>query len=364
MKNLTELGFAGRGQRSAALTGASEAERAKKMIEAFSKSMSGEATSAMASTLTGSLSALEDTIMNPSVGILGMSVTFSEETQKKVNASIRGIYDQRINAYKKELEDSKRSGVLTEQRRKELTASIEQAQKTRDKLTKEGYEKISTPFSAFSFAFSRIIASLTNVIGKIGPIWETFAVSIVEFSERTFGPLAENLNAVASQMAAGDIGKAEGMGRIVGEIYKKVGELMGDLATMLTSPTGAGAKFQSEFMKGFMSAFQSDPAQLQKAKDAISRGIQALLGKILSALKDIAFSKELMHFTALFLGAMFGPPVIAGVIAGASPLIITALFKMVTGIGKKVLEAGGKVPPPAQNSQALVKRWRWLRERK
>ena len=350
MQQLEKAGFAGRGQRTSTLMGKTDAERMKAMMEAFDKSMSGEATAAMATSLTGSLQALGDTITNPSAGILGMARTFGKETQVKVNSTVKEIYNSRIEDYQNELKTSK---TLTAERKNQLEIAIQQAVKTRDQLTKEGEERISTPFQAMSFAFSRVIQALTNAISAIGPVWEAFAPTIINFTETVFGPLAENLNAIASNMRAGG-NKVEGFGRIVGEIYKKIGEVMKDVVSLITSPTGAGAKIQSEFMKGFMSAFQGDSAQFTKAKENIRKGVSALIGKVIEVLGAIVLSSEMRPFVALFFGAMFGPPVLLALISGASTLalsgmggMLTAVFKKLTtimteGAGKSVLEKAAK----------------------
>lgn len=345
MQNLQDAGFMGRqGTGGGKLMGATDAERLTAMMEAFEKSMSGEATAAMATSLTGSMQALGDVITNPSAGILGMSVSFGKDTQKKVNATVREIYAGRIAEYQHELKTTKN---LSAERRKQLEISIQQAIKTRDQLTKEGEERITTPFQAFSFSFSKVVQALTDALNSVGPVWENFAVVAIEFSENALGPLADNLKAIASNMRAGKMGQAEGFGRIVGEIYKKIGEVMGDLATMLTSPTGAAAKVQSEFMKGFMSAFGENPEQLKKAREAINRGISALAWKIVEMLKSVIMSEELRPFVLLFFGVIFGPAMISAVIAGVVPLAIMGMGGLLKAIFAKLGAAVSGTPTPA-----------------
>jgi hypothetical protein len=324
MKNLEAAGFAGRGMRSSKLMNATDAQRMAAMMEAFNKSMSSESTKAMATSLTGSLQGLQDTIFNPSVGILGMSVTFSKEEQKKANEAIRRIQNERIDAYTKELKSVKTS----EERKKQLRINIEQAELTRDQLIKE--DEISTPFKAFSYAFSNIVRKLTEAINAIGPVWTNFAVAAIDVTNKVFGPLGETLGNVASDMRAKKVTQAEGFGRIIGEIFKTIGQIMGDLANMINDPNSAMGKVQSEFMKGFMSAFK-DPGTLRAAQEGIKSGLSALIGKFFEFLWKAVTFEPIRPLMLLFVAGIFGPPLIGAVIAGATPLIISAIGKMVIG---------------------------------
>jgi len=326
MKNLEAVGFMGRrgGGGSGKMMNATDAQRMAAMMEAFNKSMSGESTKAMANSLTGSLQGLQDTIFNPSVGILGMSVTFSKEEQKKANESIRRIQNERIAGYRKELKNV----LLSEKRKEELRINIKQAETTRDQLISE--DEISTPFKAFSYAFSNLIRNLTAAINAIGPVWTSFAVAAIEVTNKVFGPLGETLGNVASDMRAKKVTQAEGFGRIVGEIFKTIGQIMGDLANMINDPNSAMGKVQSEFMKGFMAAFKA-PGTLQAAQEGIKNGLSALIGKFFEFLWKAITFEPIRPLMLLFVAGIFGPPLIGAVIAGATPLIISAIGKMVVG---------------------------------
>jgi phage-related protein len=340
MKNLEDAGFMGRrgGGSSGKMMNATDAQRMAAMMEAFNKSMSGESTKAMATSLTGSLQGLQDTIFNPSVGILGMSVTFGEEEQKKANDAIRRIQNERIAAYRTELKGVSASG----ERAKQLRINIEQAEITRDQLIKD--DVVSTPFKAFSYAFSSIVRKLTEAINAIGPVWTNFAVAAIEVTNKVFGPLGETLGNVASNMRSKDptkrMGQAEGFGRIVGEIFKTVGQIMGDIANMVSDPSSVMGKAQSEFMKGFMGAFEKSPGGLKAAQENIARGLNALIGKFFEFLwKTITF-EPVRPLMLLFVAGIFGPPLISAVIAGATPLIMSAVGKMAMGVVAKVVAAG------------------------
>jgi len=330
MKNLEEAGFAGRNMRSAKMMTATDAVRMKAMMDAFNKSMSSESTKAMAQSLTGSLQGLQDTLFNPSVGILGMSVTFTKEEQKKANDAIIKIQNGRIDRYRLELENVSADS----QRAKELRANIEQAQLTRDQLTKDGADEISTPFKAFSYAFSNLVRSLTDALNSIGPVWTDFALAAIQVTNTVFGPLGETLSNVASNIRSKDPSKkmtqAEGFGRIVGEIFKTVGQIMGDLANMIKNPNSVMGKAQSEFMKGFMSAF-TGPGALDAAKKGIGDGISTLVGKLFEFIFSVLTYEPIRPLVLTFIGAIFGPPLISAVISSATPLIANAIFKAVSG---------------------------------
>jgi len=343
MKNLEAAGFAGRNTKTSDMMTATDAVRMKKMMDAFNKSMSSESTAAMAQSLTGSLQGLQDTIFNPSVGILGMSVTFSKGEQKKANEAIIKIQNARIMNYRRELLQVGATGKRAE----ELRNNIEQAERTRDTLTKDGADKISTPFKAFSYAFTGIVRALTNALNAIGPVWTQFAVAAIEVTNRVFGPLAETLENVASDMRANPNQQMKGFGRIMGEIYKAVGEMMGDLANMITDPNSAMGKAQSEFMKGFMEAFK-EPGSLEKAKENLNRGIWALFRKIGDVLLTVLGSEEARPFVLTALALAFGPPFVSAVIAGATPLLIDAIGKISMGLLARSTAATAAAPAVAR----------------
>lgn len=329
MKNLEHAGFMGRqgGGGSGKMMTATDAVRMKAMMDAFNKSMSSESTAAMAQSLTGSLQGLQDTVFNPSVGILGMSVTFTKEEQKRTNAAIVKIQNGRINHYKRELAKE----TISIERAKQLRNNIEQAEKTRDVLTKDGADKISTPFKAFSYAFTGVVRALTNALNAVGPVWTHLSLAAIEVTNRVFGPLAETLENVASNMRYKPGQQMRGFGRIMGEIYKAVGKMMGDLANMLTDPKSAMGKAQSEFMKGFMEAFK-EPGELEKAKENLRRGIWALFKKLGDILLTVIGSEEARPFVLTALALAFGPPLISAIIAGATPLILTFVGRVLTGL--------------------------------
>lgn len=320
MKNLEAAGFMGRGRGTSKLMNATDAQRMAAMMEAFNKSMSSESTAAMAQSLTGSLQGLQDTIFNPSVGILGMAVTFTKDEQKAANASIKKIMDARIKGYQKELKNVK----ISEKRREELNNSIAQATATRDKLLKE--DTISTPFKAFSFAFTNLVQGLTNALNAIGPVWTELSIAMIDVTNKVFAPLTETLANVASDMRGGKYTQMEGFGRILGEIFKTIGQIFADLAKMMADPNSALGKAQSEFMKGFMDAFK-EPGSLEKAKKGLSDGLNALVGKIFSSLMAVITSETMRPIVLPFMAMMFGPPVIGAIISGITPLLITSAGK-------------------------------------
>jgi hypothetical protein len=342
MKNLEKAGFMGRkgGGGSGKMMTATDAERMAAMMDAFNNSMSGESTKAMASSLTGSLQGLNDTIMNPSVGILGMSVTFSKKEQLLANAAINRIQNKRIVAYQDELAHVE----TTEKRKEQLRANIEQATTTRDQLTKDGVDEISTPFKAFSYAFSTLIRSLTGALNAIGPVWTSLSLGLIDFTEKVFGPLGITLTNVASDMRSGGTTQAQGFGRIIGEVFKTIGEIMGDIATMITNPEGALGKLQSEFLQGFMEAFK-EPGSLRKAQQQLERGIWAFIDKLKEILLLVLSAPEMRPFVLTALALAFGPPLISAIIMGATPLILGFIGKTLFALGKKFLFSPEKIVP-------------------
>jgi len=342
MKALEHEGFAGRNARTAKMMSSaiSEEEKMQAVIRAFEKAQSSEATAAMAQSLTGTMQAFDDTIFNSSVGVLGMAVTFTEKEQKGVNSQLNKLYGYRIKSYEKELAGIKDKDSL---RALQLKKDIADTKKTLATLTKKGEEQVTTPFLAFSLAFTNLISKLTEALAAIGPLWKDFVPSVLEFSFKFLEPLAVTLKNVASNMRLGKFSKAFSFGRIAGEFFKYIGNSLADLAKAITDPKGALNTVQNEFVKGFLDAFK-EPGSLEKAKKGIQDAIWALFWKITSILASVALSPEFRPLLLAGVAIAFGPPFISAVITGLVPLAIMSLSSVFKGLAKKVLEklASGK----------------------
>ena len=325
MQALQDAGFAGGGaarggRRVATIT--NEADRLKALQKALETAQSREGIKKMSESLTGSIQGLMDTLTNPSVGVFGMATTFSEQEQGAVDIAIKKVYSARIKDLQKELKNAKKGT----KRREQLEKDIEREQAELDYLTKEGASQITSPFKAFNLMFGKMIRSLTEALNAIGPIWNRFAVTAIEWTDKFLRPLDIALKNVASNMRAdfketGGKNQAFNIGRIFGEIYKFIGAALGDLATALTDPKGALGKSQSQFMQGFYDAFK-EKGSFEKAKKGMVDGITALVTKLFQLIGSILTSEEMRPIVTPFVMAMFGPPVISAVISGITPLLI------------------------------------------
>jgi len=331
MQALQEAGFAGgmggSGTKVSSLK--TEAERLEALQKALSVAQSKEGIEAMSTSMLGSIQALGDTLTNPQVGLFGMAATFTGEEQQKVNKQVKNLFNTRIASLKKELQSEKTS----EARKRQLIKDIERVEKRRDELTKEGDEKVTTPFKAFSLIFGGVIRNLTEVLNTIGPIWNRFAAVGLEWTFKFLEPLEESLRNISSDLRGGQK-LSIGVGRLMGEFYKFIGTALGDLGKALSSPDGAMGKVQSEFLQGFMSAFK-DPAEFEKVKKGFSDGLTALVTKLFSILGSILTSEEMRPIVLPWLAMMFAPPVMSAIISGITPLLITSAGKFFIGLFAK-----------------------------
>jgi hypothetical protein len=348
MQALQDAGFAGGGAARGGLrvsTITNEADRLKALQQALETAQSREGIKKMSESLTGSIQGLMDTLTNPSVGVFGMATTFAEEEQKNVDRAIKEVYTTRIKDLEKELKTTKKGTKRYEQ----LQKDIDREKAEVEYLTKEGASQVTSPFKAFNLMFGKMIRSLTEALNAIGPIWNRFAVTAIEWTDKFLRPLDIALKNVASDMRAdyektGGQNQAFNVGRIFGEIYKFIGEALGDMAKALTDPKGAMGQAQSQFMQGFYAAFKEKGA-FEKAKKGMIDGITALVTKLFTLIASILTSEEMRPIVTPFVMAMFGPPVISAVISGITPLLITQSGAFFAGLfAKAQLLSKPKVP--------------------
>ena len=351
MQALQDAGFAGGGAARGGLKVSkitNEADRLKALQKALETAQSREGIKKMSESLTGSMQGLMDTLTNPSVGVFGMATTFSEKEQKNVDKAVKQVYSTRIKDLQKELKNAKKGTKRYEQ----LQKDIEREQAEVAYLTKEGASQITSPFKAFNLMFGKMIRSLTEALNAIGPIWNRFAVTAIQWTDKFLRPLDIALKNVASDMRAdfaktGGQNQALNIGRIFGEIYKFIGEALGDMAKALTDPKGALGKSQSQFMQGFYAAFK-EKGSFEKAKQGMVDGITALVTKLFELIGSILTSEEMRPIVTPFVMAMFGPPVISAVISGITPLLISQSGMFFTALfGKaRLLTMAPKAPVP------------------
>ena len=356
MNALQKEGFAGgvggKGKRVSSLL--TEADRLKALKKALQVAMPKEGIEAMSTSLTGSLQALGDTISNPSVGLFGMAGTFTEKEQKRVNSQLKVIFDRRMEKYGLELSQLKDSGKrdqMTLLRIKQLEIDRRKNREQLANLTKEGEEKVTTPFKAFSLVFGEIVRNFTNVLSAIGPVWNRFTIAALDITDKIMGPLATTLGNIASDM---NKDMAEGkdrlpfhVGRVVGEVYKFLGDALSALSSFLVNPRGPLSGVQSEFYKGFLAAFKNNPQLIERAKKGIIDGITALLNKLREILVSVLTAEEIRPLVLVTMAAIFGPPLAMAVITGLAPLMVSWFVGMLGSLGSLLISrlATTKAPP-------------------
>jgi len=352
MKALQDAGFAGgpagAGGKAARVSSLkTEAERLKALKKALQVAMPKEGIEAMSTSLTGSLQALGDTISNPSVGLFGMASTFTDKEQKRVNEQLKQIFDRRMQRYDLELKQLKDSGKTDEEtllRIKQLEIDRKNNRKKLADLIKEGEEKISNPFKAFSMVFGEIVRNFTNVLNAIGPIWNRFAIVALDMTDKIMGPLAETLGNIASDMNKdAALGKERifyQVGRVSGELYKFLGDVFIAITRFLGDPKGPMTEAQSEFFKGFLAAFKNNPRLIERAQRSIENGIRVLVTKLMSIIWSVVSAPELRGIVLLGLGIIFGPPLAMAVVSGLVPLILTWFVGLLGMLLRKTMSGG------------------------
>jgi hypothetical protein len=340
MQALQQAGFAGGATRGGKRTTTLKTQEARlvALAKALEIAQPREGINAMANSLTGSLQALGDTLTNPSVGIFGMATTFTEREQAKVNNQLKRMYDRRILAYETELK-SEKTGAL---RAQQLRADIKRSKEEYAFFTKQGEEQITTPFKAFSVIFSGTVRSLTKLLNTIGPIWNNFAVSALEFTDRFLHPLEETFRNLSSDMAAdlqaGTFKPSEAVGRIAGEFYKFIGDAMGALADAFGDPSGPLSEVEKQFSEGFMAAFGGQ-AGFEKAGKNIERGVTMLINKLFESIGKVITSDAVRPIILPAMALLFGPSLLSAVIAGATPLILVWIAGLLKSLATAMITA-------------------------
>ena len=299
----------------------------------------------MRMSVAGGMQAIQDTLTNPSVGILSMAMEVQGQGEKTL-ADFGKVQGKVVknSAYALKLADF---DAKQEERKAEMLkrgGSLQNIELQQQKQRKEYIEKLddilknaNSPLERIAVSLSPVLQSISGLLNAVGSVFMGPVNAAMKSLDIVFAQLQINLDNIASKLRAGEYTGAEGIGRLFAEIVKSIATLF--------DPTGLGGeagtaidKMFADFMKGF----NSDKLNGSKYLDMVMKGIQTMIMKLLFTEGDMT-----KGLTPLGdgLGKIFlllsAPAFVNALIAGLVPLAITGMGSMLLtvfkGLGKGLL---------------------------
>lgn len=336
--------------------GLEEAKTVKQRLDIFNQalkvSLAPEAIAEMRDSISGGIQALEDTFMNPTVGIFSFARAFDWGTGKAgPGAKASGAGADYI--FKRRLMDQ----TLNSMRGKGPSRL-----NLNGKSINEYVEDLDTPLKIIGSTLGPFLQELANLFGTAGPVMAEVALLFNKYLGGIFRKLAFNARVLEQDVSSGESTLAFAIGRMMAEIVKGITEIF--------KPGGATSEVGTlvqglidEFMEGFNSLghkvdWKAVTDQLMQSLSNIILlpGIRLVLAAIFislaapSVISGIvsAIIMSLLVPISTFMTTVVGPAIISSLapaitgfattigtfIAGIGiiPIAIIALIVLVTGI--------------------------------
>jgi hypothetical protein len=301
----------------------------------------------MRMSVAGGMQAIQDTLTNPSVGILSMAMEVQGQGEKTLAdfGKVKGKVVKN-SAYALKLADYDRK---QEERKAEMLkkgASLQSIELQQQKQRTEYIEKLddilrnaNSPLERIAVSLSPVLQSISGLLNAVGSVFMGPVNAAMKSLDIVFAQLQINLDNIASKLRAGKYTGAEGIGRLFAEIVKSIATLF--------DPSGLGGEAGTAIDKmfaDFMRGFNSDKLNGSKYLDMVIKGIQTMIMKLLFTEGDMT-----KGLTPLGdgLGKIFlllsAPAFVSALIAGLVPMAIQGMGGMMlgtlTGLGPKIGKA-------------------------
>jgi hypothetical protein len=301
----------------------------------------------MRMSVAGGMQAIQDTLTNPSVGILSMAMEVQGQGEKTL-ADFGKVQGKVVknSAYALKLADF---DAKQEERKAEMLkrgGSLQTIELQQQKQRKEYIEKLddilknaNSPLERIAVSLSPVLQSISGLLNAVGSVFMGPVNAAMKSLDIVFAQLQINLDNIASKLRAGGYTGAEGIGRLFAEIVKSIATLF--------DPSGLGGEAGTAIDKmfaDFMRGFNSDKLNGSKYLDMVIKGIQTMIMKLLFTEGDMT-----KGLTPLGdgLGKIFlllsAPAFVNALIAGLVPMAIQGMGGMMlgtlTGLGPKIGKA-------------------------
>jgi len=311
----------------------------KKALEVAAPTMMLEE---MRMSVAGGLQAVQDTLTNPSVGILSMAMEVAGQGKKtmedfgKINGKIvkGSAYEMRLaDMRKKQIE---RMGPRESWNAAQKEKALLEEQAFIDKLD-DILANANTPLERIAVSLAPVLQSVSGVLNAMGSIFMGPVNGAMKVLDTVFAKLSLTLDNLASDLRGKTRTVPEAFGRMVGEIFKAFANLF-DPTTVGKEAGSAIDKMFADFKKGFDSVDGSK--WMKMVVDGLNDIIMRLLFNEGDIMKGVTPLGEGLAKIFLLLSA---PAFISALISGLVPVALFSMGGMIktvfAGVGPKIVKA-------------------------
>ena len=287
----------------------------------------------MRNTLAGGLQAVEDTLTNPTVGILSLGADIANEGKKTLEqykeGGERSAYAIKLNRVRRNIEENADKLILKGllervDRAKFVSEHIEEAEK---KLT-EALENSDSPIEKISVSLAPVLQEFASLLNSFGNL---FLGPVTEMMKALNAPLAQLENSLAyltTEVVSGEKTMGEALGRAVGEMFKALAEYFNPLEAGKVMGDGINSFFD-DFMRGFKNDKFDGEKYMKIVLDTLLSIIMKLIFKEGNAMKGMTGLGDALAKVFLLLAA---PAFISALISGLVPVALLGIGSLLKGV--------------------------------
>jgi hypothetical protein len=309
----------------------------KKALEVAAPTMMLEE---MRMSVAGGLQAVQDTLTNPSVGILSMAMEVAGQGKRtmedfgKINGKIvkGSAYEMRLaDMRKKQIE---RMGPRESWNAAQKEKALLEEQAFIDKLD-DILANANTPLERIAVSLAPVLQSVSGVLNAMGSIFMGPVNGAMKVLDTVFAKLSLTLDNLASDLRGKTRTVPEAFGRMVGEIFKAFANLF-DPTTVGKETGSAIDKMFADFKKGFDSVDGSK--WMKMVVDGLNDIIMRLLFNEGNVMKGVTPLGDGLAKIFLLLSA---PAFISALISGLVPVALLSMGGMLKAVFMGLTKKGG-----------------------
>ena len=291
----------------------------------------------MRTTLAGGLQAVQDTLTNPTVGILSLGADIANEGKKTLEQYKEGgansAYTIKLNRVKRNIEENADKLILKGllERTERAKYVSDQTKEAEQKLT-DALENSDSPIEKISVAIAPVLQEFASLLNSFGNL---FLGPVTEMMKVLNAPLAQLENTFAyltTEVVAGKTTMGEALGRAVGELFKalanyfnpeKAGKIIGD---------GINTFFD-DFMRGFKNEKFDGEKYMKIVMDSLRSIFMKLIFKEGDIMKGMTGLGDALAKVFLLLAA---PAFVSALISGLVPVALMGMGGLMKAVFKKL----------------------------
>jgi hypothetical protein len=287
----------------------------------------------MKNTIAGGMQAVQDTIMNPTVGILSLGADIANEGKKTLQQyKDSGAYQLKLERTKANIRKAADKMELTGLKRKEYIAK--QEKEAIEKLN-DALESADSPIEKISVSLAPVLQSFAGLLNTFGNLFIGPVTSIMNALYKPLAQLELTFDRLSTDVEAGKRSIGDALGRAIGEFFKAIASYFNP--EKAGKEIGGGIeKFFADFKKGFESIDGSK--YLKQVMDSLGTILMKMLFNEGDVTKGMTPLGDGLGKVFLALSA---PAFINALIMGLVPLAVqgmgSMMLKVFTGLGPKIV---------------------------